>query len=356
MSILNKTTNMELTQFNGDILSFSNLYSIYNSDMLKIENYCSGIESRIDSRLTAMEEDIEEFESRVTAEFNTLDTKVDGYEDRITTLETCCENVNETITEYGTRLDAIELVIDTVSTQNIDDLVQRIDALEQKVDANTNNIDTLNTNLIEAVNRINELTAGLDNTNTALNALTVRVSTLETCCDDVRTTLADHNTRINANATDISALDARLTRDETNIAGNASDITILATQNNTQANQIQDLYERIANVDPSLVETESITDKGLDIDFTKKCGWVYVNISGTLTADIVDDTAWSETIPTGFEPMFDVSSTPNFPTDITNSLLSIVMLDDGTIKGMTANSVTIQTGESVNCKLVYPCV
>ena len=34
MSIL-KTQNMELSQFSGDILSFSNLYSIYNSDMSK---------------------------------------------------------------------------------------------------------------------------------------------------------------------------------------------------------------------------------------------------------------------------------------------------------------------------------
>lgn len=354
MSIIERTQNLDLTQYGGSSVK-AQFYANYNSDMLKIEAGFSDLEDEVTLRLSNIQNDIAQFEQNVTARVDALDTLVNGYDGRITTLENRADETDTTLLGYGTRLDAIELVIDTVSTQNIDDLVQRIDALEQKVDANTNNIDTLNTNLIEAVNRINDLTVRLDNTNTALNALTVRVSTLENCCDEVRTTLADHNTRINANATDISALDTRLTRDETNIAGNASDITILATQNNTQANQIQDLYERIATVDPGSVETESITDKGLDIDFTKKCGWVYVSISGTLTSNIVDGTAWSEAVPTGFEPLFDVSSTPNFPTDITNSLLSIVMLDDGTIKGVTANSVTIQAGESVNCKLVYPC-
>ena len=354
MSIIERTPKLDLTQYVGSSVK-AQFYTNYNADMLKIEAGFSDLEDEVTLRLSAMQSDIAQFEQDVTTRVDALDTLVNGYDGRITTLENRADETDTTLLGYGTRLDAIELVIDTVSTQNIDDLVQRIDALEQKVDANTNNIDTLNTNLIEAVNRINDLTVRLDNTNTALNALTVRVSTLETCCDEVRTTLADHNTRINANASNISALDARLTRDETNIAGNANDITILATQNNTQASQIQDLYERIANVNPSEVETDTLTSKGLTINFTKKCGWVYVNISGTLTDDIVDDTAWNENVPSGFEPLFEVSSTPNFPTDITNSLLSVHLYDDGSIKGLTANSVTIQTGESVNCKIVYPC-
>ena len=39
MSILNKTTNLELTQFTGDLDSVSYLYTLYNSDMQKIDAY-----------------------------------------------------------------------------------------------------------------------------------------------------------------------------------------------------------------------------------------------------------------------------------------------------------------------------
>lgn len=336
MSIIGRTTNLELTQYNGSSVK-AQFYANYNADMVKIDTAFKALEDNLTSRVDA------------------LDTLVQSYETRVSALEGWSETAQTAITDYGNRLDAIEAVIETVSTANIEDLIRRIDALEQKVDANTQNIDTLNANLIEAVGNIDALTSELVTTNANISALANRVTTLENCCEEVRTILNDHNSRINQNASNISALDARLTRDETNIASNASDITILATQNSTQANQIQDLYDTINEINPSAIDTASITSKGLTIDFTKKCGWVYVNIAGTLTSDIVDNVAWSESVPSDFEPLFEVFSTPNLPSDITNSLLSIAFYADGSIKGLTANGVTIETGVNVNCKLVYPC-
>ena len=343
MSIIEHTTKLQLTQFEGSSIKPA-ILDFYSSDMLKI-----------DDAFSDMEAGITQFEADVTNRVDALDTLVNGYDERITTLEGCCENVNTTLTNYGERLDSIEEVIETVSTANIEDLIRRIDALEQKVDANTQNIDTLNTNLIDAVNDINALTSELATTNANLASLGNRVSTLESCCEEVRTTLADHNARINTNATNISALDARLTRDETNIAGNASDITILATQNNTQANQIQDLYDRLNDISPIEVSTETITAKGLTLNFIKKGGWCIVDIAGILTSDIVDENVWDESIPTGYKPLLQVTGKPNVPTDITNSTLAIEFMTDGSIQGVTANSVTIQTGASINCSLVYPC-
>lgn len=343
MSIIERTTKLQLTQFKGSSIKPA-ILDFYSSDMLKIDGAFSDIET-----------DITQFEANITDRVDALDTLVNGYDERITTLEDCCEDVNTTLTTYGTRLDNIEAVIETVSTANIEDLIKRIDALEQKVDANTQNIDTLNTNLIDAVNDINALTSELATTNANLASLDTRVNNLENCCDEVRTALTDHNTRINKNATDISALDARMTRDETNIAGNASDITILATQNNTQANQIQDLYDKISNISPIEVSTETLQAKGLALNFIKKGGWCIVDITGTLTSDIVDGNVWNENVPNGYKPLLQVTSKPNVPTDITNSTLAIEFMTDGSILGITANSVTIQTGESINCSLVYPC-
>ena len=263
MSILNKTANLELTQFGGDVSGFANLYSVYNSDMQKIDLSVSELSSSligVADRVATLEGTISEISDKadnaVDVANNAKDT-ADAMDGRVTTLETKVDNletwsggVDVTLEAYDGRLDAIEDVIATVSTANINDLIARIDALEQKVDANTQSIDTLNDNMIGAVNRITGLETGLGTTNAELNTVKDRVTNLETCCQEVRDILNDHNSRINKNASDISELDTRLTRDETNIAGNASDITILATQNNTQAQQIDDLYNKYNALDP----------------------------------------------------------------------------------------------------------
>ena len=268
MSIISRTPNMGLTQFDGDIASHAGIYSRYNSDMETIDtqfhtldetvNGEEGLGAQVTALSTSVGEISEKADNAVSTANDAKDT-VTAMDNRVTTVEGKVADleswkdvtVDPTLTAYDQRLDAIELVIDTVSTANINDFIERMDALEQKVDTNTSNIDTLNGNLIEAVDRIEALEADLGTTNANLNAVTNRVSVLESCCEEVRGTLADHNGRINQNASDISALDARLTRDETNIAGNASDITILATQNSTQAEQISDLYDKYNALDPT---------------------------------------------------------------------------------------------------------
>lgn len=267
MSIISRTPNMGLTQWDGDIAIRAGIYSRYNSDMLAIDTEFHTLDEAINgdeglgARVSALETSVGEISDKADNAVSTANEAketADGMSARVTAVEGRLDaydlwkvDVDDTLVAYDGRLDAIEDVITTVSTANINDLIARMDALEQKVDANTQSIDTLNDNLIGAVNRITDLETELGNTNASLNALTGRVTTLEGCCEEVRTTLADHNSRINQNAGDISALDARLTRDETNIAGNASDITILATQNSTQAGQIDDLYSKYNALDPA---------------------------------------------------------------------------------------------------------
>ena len=263
MSIIEHTTNLDLTQYSGSSVK-AQLYANYNSDMQKIDLAVSQLSSSligVGNRVTTLEgtvSDIDTKADRAIETANTAKETAEGFDTRVTTLEgkvsdleTWAGGVDTTLEAYDGRLDAIEEVIETVSTANINDLIARMDALEQKVDANTQAIDTLNDNVISAVNRIVDLETGLGTTNANLNVLANRVTLLEGCCEEVKNTLADHNTRINKNASDISALDVRLTRDETNIAGNASDIVILATQNSTQADQIDDLYSKYNALDPT---------------------------------------------------------------------------------------------------------
>ena len=268
MSILSRTPNLGLTQFDGDIARHAGIYSRYNSDMETIDTQFHALDETVNgeeglgAQVTALSTSVGEISEKADNAVSTandakdavtaMDNRVTTVEGKVADLESWKDvTVDPTLTAYDERLDAIEDVIETVSTANINDLIARMDALEQKVDTNTSNIDTLNSNLIDAVDRIEALEAGLGTTNANLNTLAGRVTLLEDCCSSVRETLSDHNTRINKNASDISALDARLTRDETNIAGNASDITILATQNSTQAEQINDLYDKYNALDPT---------------------------------------------------------------------------------------------------------
>ena len=266
MSIIERTTNLELTQYSGSSVK-AQLYANYNSDMQKIDAGYATLNEAInggeglDARVSALETSVNTIDGKADNAVSTANdakTTAEGFDTRVTTLEgkvsdleTWASGVDTTLEAYDGRLDAIEDVIETVSTANINDLIARMDALEQKVDANTQAIDTLNDITISAVNRIIDLEAGLGTTNANLNALAGRVTLLEGCCEEVRQTLSEHNTRINKNASDISALDVRLTRDETNIASNANDIVILATQNSTQADQIDDLYSKYNALDPT---------------------------------------------------------------------------------------------------------
>ena len=223
MSIIERTTNLLLTQFKGSSINPAYL-EYYTSDMKKIDDAYASVDGRL----------------------STLETASRDYADRLTSLETWkTEVVTPTLTEYDNRLDAIEAVIATVSTANIDALTERVNALEHKVEANSAQIITLNGNVealssaVTNIQRVDEEQGG------RLTVLESKVSTLEECCTEVRTTLTAYDARITTNANNISALDTRLTADEALISANAQDITILANQVQTNANNINRILNDI---------------------------------------------------------------------------------------------------------------
>ena len=124
----------------------------------------------------------------------------------------------------------INRVIDTVSTQNIDDLIARIMALEVKVDNNANmianmlvSIDGLSSEIGKNTNRIAVLTS-------ALTEAQNDIANLKQCCDNVLTTLTEHGNRISANEESITNINSEIERIKQNVIGNAQDIETVATQ------------------------------------------------------------------------------------------------------------------------------
>lgn len=124
----------------------------------------------------------------------------------------------------------IQRVIDTVSTQNIDDLLARIQALEIKVDNNANIINGL-------LESINGLSSELGKTNNRVSTIVGELETvksdienLKQCCDNVLSTLTTHGERITQNETAITNINNEIVRMKEDIIGNAQDITTLATQ------------------------------------------------------------------------------------------------------------------------------
>lgn len=249
MSIIDYTQRLKLTQYTGNSI-MPQFMRNYNSDMAKIDAYFDEYEAGINQTISDMQDDISTFKDTVEGEMQVLSTEVGTYSGRITTLEDCCTAVDATLSNYGSRLNAIELVIETVSTQNIEDLIARIDALEIKVNANSTEIVTLQHDLGEAVDRIGEAEATIVLHASEITALANRVTTLEDCCTEVRGILSVYDGRITQNTTDIRALEDRLTRDETNIAGNAQDIIINSQQIAVNTQDIQDLKDAFDTLDP----------------------------------------------------------------------------------------------------------
>ena len=228
MSIINKTTNLKLTQFAGNIGAFANLYSRYNADMLILDNSYGEVFTKCEA----------------------LEAEVGTYTDRIVALETGMESVNNTLTEYDDRLDSIESVIETVSTQYVEDLRARLDAVEIKVDSNANDISSLNDRVANLTSRITFAERDIGTTNGRIDGIDARVTMLEGCCETVNQVLTEHDGRITDNANEIIGIKGRLDTDENNIAGNTTDIQTLATQNETQSAQIAELYERTEALEP----------------------------------------------------------------------------------------------------------
>ena len=228
MSVLRETTNLHLTLYDssGDLPSYLMHYS---DDMGKLDEAYGNV----DGRLIVLEE------------------TATAHDERLTNLETCCNDVNATIQDYGIRIASIEEVISTVSTQNIIDLQSRLGALENKVQTNTNDIHEINDNISE----INTNITNLGNTLTAtINRVTTvegKITTLEDCCVHVQDRLTATELATAKNADDIGALQQRLTRDEANIQGNSDDIQILSTQVATNSHNIDDIVHALGDLDPT---------------------------------------------------------------------------------------------------------
>lgn len=223
MSIIEHTTKLGLHLFNGSSINPA-ILEYYTADMQLIDDAFIGA----DNRLSALESASEDYASRLTS------------------LETWKrDTVDPTLSNYETRISAIESVIETVSTANIDALTLRVDALEEKVEANSQHILTINGEITAINNSVTALQTMDTEQNARLDALESKVSILEECCEEVRTTLTDHNNRINTNAADIAALDIRVTANEGNIEANAQDIVILANQVRTNSEKINQILEDI---------------------------------------------------------------------------------------------------------------
>lgn len=250
MSIIERTELLHLTQYSGSSLMAQFILN-YNEDMRKIDGHFSEYEDAINQRVSDLQSDVAQFETDMTSAFNTLSDTVGTFDGRVTTLEQCCSDVNTTLLNYGSRLNAIEQVIETVSTANIDALTERVNALENKVQVNETNISILRNDLHELDERVTTAEGTIVQHSGLITNNTNRITTLEQCCDDVRSTIATLDTRISNNKSEIDALKLRVTANEGNIAANAQDITILSGQVAVNTADIEDLKQGLAELDPT---------------------------------------------------------------------------------------------------------
>lgn len=138
-------------------------------------------------------------------------------------IDALLKGVNDSISD-------IQAVIDTVSTQNIEDLMARLMALEIKVDNNANVISGL-------LDSLSGLTSEVGRTNNRVSAIISELETaksdieyLKQCCDNVVSTLTNHGEAITQNTNAITNINNEIARMKENIIGNTQDIQTVATQ------------------------------------------------------------------------------------------------------------------------------
>lgn len=134
----------------------------------------------------------------------------------------------------------IQRVIDTVSTQNIDDLIARILALEVKVDNNANLIQSLLTSLAGLTSEVGKNTNRIAALTTELETAKEDIATLKQCCDNVLSVLNEHGASITQNTNAIENINSEISRIKQDVIGNAQDIRTLATQLATSLDNKQD--------------------------------------------------------------------------------------------------------------------
>ncbi len=140
------------------------------------------------------------------------------------------EIIDSLIKAINDNISDIQRVIDTVSTQNIDDLIARMMAIEVKVDNNANAIANLLTTYNGLSKEINKNTNRIKTLNDKLELVKTDVDELKRCCQNVLSILNEYDNRITTNESAITNINNEINRIKENVAGNTTDIHTLATQ------------------------------------------------------------------------------------------------------------------------------
>lgn len=148
--------------------------------------------------------------------------------------------IDELLKFVNDNIADIQRVIDTVSTQNIDDLIARIMALEVKVDNNANLIHSLLTTLAGLTSEVGKNTNRIVALTTELETAKEDIESLKQCCDNVLSVLNEHGASITQNTNAIENINNEINRIKQNVIGNAQDIQTLATQLATSLDNKQD--------------------------------------------------------------------------------------------------------------------
>lgn len=150
------------------------------------------------------------------------------------------EIIDSLIKAINDNISDIQRVIDTVSTQNIDDLIARMMALEVKVDNNANLIQSLLTSLAGLISEVGKNTNRIAALNSELETAKEDIATLKQCCDNVLSVLNEHGASITQNTNAIENINNEINRIKQDVIGNAQDIRTLATQLATSLDNKQD--------------------------------------------------------------------------------------------------------------------
>ena len=140
------------------------------------------------------------------------------------------ELIDSLVQSINTDIDDIQRIIDTVSTQNIDNLTARLGALEVKVDNNTNVINSLISSLNGLQGEVDKNKNRITNIIAELEIVKNDIADLKSCCEDVRATLAQHGSAISENTNAINDINENIDRMKLDIIGNAQDIQTVASQ------------------------------------------------------------------------------------------------------------------------------
>lgn len=140
------------------------------------------------------------------------------------------EIIDSLIKAINDNISDIQRVINTVSTQNIDDLIARMMAIEVKVDNNANAISNLLTSYNGLSKEINKNTNRINAINDKLTDIQSDITELKNCCQNVLSILTEYGNRITTNENAITYINNEISRIKENVTGNTTDIHTLATQ------------------------------------------------------------------------------------------------------------------------------